>query len=91
MTPFQFPRHSHATAPRAAASCTTPHGDVETPAFMPVGTHGAVKAVTHRDLEELGAEIILGNTYHLYLRPGDELIARARRPARVHRLARSRS
>ena len=44
---------------------------------MPVGTRGAVKAVTQRDLEDLGAEIILGNTYHLYLRPGDELIARA--------------
>jgi queuine tRNA-ribosyltransferase len=44
---------------------------------MPVGTQGAVKGVTHRDLEDLGAEIILGNTYHLYLRPGDALIARA--------------
>src|SRR5215216_3187712 len=43
---------------------------------MPVGTQGAVKAMLHRDLEGLGAEIILGNTYHLYLRPGDELIAR---------------
>ena len=56
---------------------TTPHGVVETPAFMPVGTRGAVKAVTHRDLEDLGAQIILGNTYHLHLRPGDDLIARA--------------
>ena len=55
----------------------TPHGIVQTPAFMPVGTRGAVKAVTQRDLEELGAEIILGNTYHLYLKPGDGLIARA--------------
>jgi queuine tRNA-ribosyltransferase len=54
----------------------TPHGIVQTPAFMPVGTRGAVKAVTQRDLEELGAEIILGNTYHLYLKPGDGLIAR---------------
>jgi queuine tRNA-ribosyltransferase len=54
----------------------TPHGDVETPAFMPVGTQGAVKGVTHRDLESLGAEILLSNTYHLYLRPGDDLIAR---------------
>ncbi len=56
---------------------TTPHGVVQTPCFMPVGTRGAVKAITHRDLEDLGAEIILGNTYHLHLRPGDELIARA--------------
>jgi queuine tRNA-ribosyltransferase len=55
----------------------TAHGLVETPAFMPVGTQGAVKGVTHRDLEDLGAEIILGNTYHLFLRPGDALIARA--------------
>jgi queuine tRNA-ribosyltransferase len=54
----------------------TAHGAVETPAFMPVGTQGAVKGVTHRDLEALGAEILLGNTYHLYLRPGDDLIAR---------------
>src|SRR5687767_4647860 len=54
----------------------TPHGVVQTPAFMPVGTQGTVKATLHRDLEELGAEIILGNTYHLFLRPGDELIAR---------------
>jgi queuine tRNA-ribosyltransferase len=55
---------------------STPHGDVETPAFMPVATLGAVKAVTHRDLESAGAEILLSNTYHLYLRPGDDLIAR---------------
>ena len=55
----------------------TAHGTVQTPAFMPVGTQGAVKAVTHRDLEDLGAEIILGNTYHLYLKPGDSAIARA--------------
>jgi queuine tRNA-ribosyltransferase len=54
----------------------TPHGIVQTPAFMPVGTQGAVKAIRHSDLEGVGAEIILGNTYHLYLRPGDELIAR---------------
>jgi queuine tRNA-ribosyltransferase len=56
---------------------TTPHGVVETPCFMPVGTRGAVKGITHRDLEDAGAEIILGNTYHLHLRPGDDLIARA--------------
>ena len=49
---------------------TTPHGAVQTPAFMAVGTQAAVKAVTHRDLDDLGAEIILANTYHLYLRPG---------------------
>ncbi len=54
----------------------TPHGVVQTPAFMPVGTQGAVKATRHRELEEAGAEIILANTYHLLLRPGDELVAR---------------
>ena len=55
---------------------TTAHGVIQTPAFMPVGTQGAVKALTAQHLEDVGAEIILGNTYHLYLRPGDELIAR---------------
>jgi queuine tRNA-ribosyltransferase len=54
----------------------TPHGAVQTPAFMPVGTQGAVKAVRQDDLVALGVEIVLGNTYHLLLRPGDELIAR---------------
>jgi queuine tRNA-ribosyltransferase len=54
----------------------TAHGPVETPAFMPVGTQGAVKAVTARDLVDLGADIILGNTYHLFLRPGDAPVAR---------------
>lgn len=52
----------------------TIHGTFQTPAFMPVGTGGAVKALTSSDLEECGAELILGNTYHLYLRPGPETI-----------------
>ena len=52
----------------------TAHGTFQTPAFMPVGTSGAVKALISSDLEECGAEIILGNTYHLYLRPGTEII-----------------
>ncbi len=52
----------------------TPHGVFQTPAFMPVGTTGAVKALTADNLEEMGAEIILGNTYHLYLRPGTDVI-----------------
>jgi queuine tRNA-ribosyltransferase len=55
---------------------TTARGVVRTPAFMPVGTQGAVKGVLPRDLVELGAEILLSNTYHLHLRPGDDLIAR---------------
>ena len=67
----------HRTDGRARlGACHTPHGVVHTPAFMPVGTQGSVKAVLFRDLSELGAEIILGNTYHLFLRPGDQLIAR---------------
>src|SRR5579864_3155683 len=52
----------------------TPHGEVETPVFMPVGTQATVKAVSQDVLEELGVEILLGNTYHLYLRPGVEQI-----------------
>ena len=55
---------------------TTPHGVVQTPFFLPVGTQASVKALTQEALEKLGAEIILANTYHLYLRPGHELIRR---------------
>ena len=53
---------------------TTPHGVVDTPAFMPVGTAATVKGQTQQDLEDLGVQILLSNTYHLYLRPGHELI-----------------
>jgi queuine tRNA-ribosyltransferase len=55
---------------------TTPHGVIETPAFMPVGTAGTVKAMTQAALEELQVNLLLANTYHLYLRPGHELIRR---------------
>src|SRR5262245_3317977 len=54
---------------------TTPHGVVETPQFMPVGTQGTVKGLTPEMVRDAGATIILGNTYHLTLRPGDQLIA----------------
>ena len=54
----------------------TMHGVIKTPAFMPVGTSGAVKAMLHKDLQDLNVEMLLANTYHLMLRPGDELIAR---------------
>ena len=54
-----------------------PHGDVQTPVFMPVGTNATVKALTKDDLEEIGFEIILANTYHLYLRPGPDIIEEA--------------
>ena len=66
----------HATDGRARAGrFQTPHGEVLTPVFMPVGTQATVKAVSPRDLHELEATIILSNTYHLYLRPGDDRIA----------------
>ncbi len=55
----------------------TDHGVIETPTFMPVGTQGTVKAVEQRELVEIGAQIILGNTYHLYLRPGTDVILKA--------------
>ena len=67
---------SHTDGAARAGLVTTPHGTIETPMFMPVGTQGAVKAMTVRMLEDAGAAIILGNTYHLWLRPGAELIAR---------------
>jgi queuine tRNA-ribosyltransferase len=74
--PFTF-EVTHTEGPARRGVLRTPHGLVETPVFMPVGTRGAVKAITHRDLEDAGAQIILGNTYHLHLRPGDDVIARA--------------
>jgi len=52
---------------------TTAHGVVQTPVFMPVGTQGTVKAMTPRELTELGTQILLGNTYHLFIRPGLEI------------------
>jgi queuine tRNA-ribosyltransferase len=73
--PFSF-RVTHRDGEARRGEMHTPHGTVQTPAFMPVGTRGAVKGMTMRQLEEIGAEIILGNTYHLYLKPGDSLIAR---------------
>ncbi|MEP2774413.1 MAG: tRNA guanosine(34) transglycosylase Tgt [Luteolibacter sp.] len=65
----------HATDGAArAGTLTLPHGEVETPIFMPVGTQGSVKTLHPDELVELGSQIILGNTYHLWLRPGHELI-----------------
>jgi queuine tRNA-ribosyltransferase len=56
---------------------TTPHGTIETPIFMPVGTHAAMKAMTPQQVTECGAQIILANTYHLHLRPGEALVEKA--------------
>ena len=62
--------------PARLGSLTTPHGRIDTPIFMPVGTQATVKAMTPEELGEAGAQIILANTYHLFLRPGHELVAR---------------
>lgn len=65
----------HTTSGKARrATLTFPRGKVETPAFMPVGTYGTVKGMLTKDIEEIGADIILGNTFHLWLRPGTEVI-----------------
>ncbi len=71
---FQF--EILATDPTGArlGRLTTPHGVIDTPVFMPVGTAATVKGQTQQDLEDLGVQILLGNTYHLYLRPGHDLI-----------------
>jgi queuine tRNA-ribosyltransferase len=77
--PFQI----HTSRGRArAGTLLTPHGEVRTPVFMPVGTLGTVKGVSQDVLEELGVQILLGNTYHLYLRPG---VAQVRKLGGLHR------
>ena len=74
MTQFQF--NLVATEGRARAGVlSTPHGPVQTPVFAPVGTQATVKALTPSQVEDLGASLVLSNTYHLYLRPGDDLVA----------------
>ncbi|MCI0704796.1 MAG: tRNA-guanine transglycosylase, partial [Planctomycetia bacterium] len=70
---FSFTLHATDGSARAG-TLTTPHGAVQTPAFMPVGTQATVKGLTPEMVRDAGAQIILGNTYHLTLRPGDELI-----------------
>ncbi|MCS5618227.1 MAG: tRNA-guanine transglycosylase, partial [Myxococcota bacterium] len=72
-TPLTFKLET--TSGRArAATMTTPHGTVKTPTFMPVGTHGALKAMTTEHARETGSQVLLGNTYHLTLRPGEQLV-----------------
>jgi len=73
--PFQFDliKQDNSTAARLG-EMITPHGIVHTPAFMPVGTQGTVKSMLPEEIKNCGAEIVLGNTYHLYLRPGHETI-----------------
>jgi len=66
-------------SPRGGRICelVTPHGTIETPVFMPVGTRATVKGIEPRELDEMGAQIILSNTYHLYMRPGADLVEKA--------------
>jgi len=75
MTAFPFEIHARDGAARTGI-LRTPRGDIRTPAFMPVGTAGTVKALTVEQVKQTGADIILGNTYHLMLRPGGERMAR---------------
>ena len=70
-----FKKDAHCAARRGVMH--TPHGDVQTPVFMPVGTQATVKAMTSREMEEIGARIILSNTYHLHLRPGEDIVQEA--------------
>lgn len=69
--------HKNKNSKARTGVLSLPHGTVQTPVFMPVGTNATVKAITKDDLEEIGFEIILANTYHLYLRPGPDLIKEA--------------
>ena len=69
--------HKDARTKARRGRITTPHGVIETPVFMPVGTQATVKATKPEDVERTGAQIILGNTYHLYLRPGSDIIREA--------------
>ncbi len=78
MRPFEFSVTARDSATSARrATLATPHGPVETPVFMPVGTRATVKGVTPDQLRAIGAQVVLANTYHLFLRPGHELIAEA--------------
>ena len=70
---FEILAHDTATSARTARLHTA-HGPVETPVFMPVGTRGTVKGMTTPQLAELGAQVLLANTYHLFLRPGSEVV-----------------
>ena len=78
MSPFSITHRSFETSARSGLlSLAHLHAPVQTPVFMPVGTRGTVKAMTQEEVHGLGFPIILGNTYHLYLRPGHELVKKA--------------
>ena len=74
---FTYTLHHRDPHSRArAGTFSTPHGEIPMPVFAPVGTQGTVKAMSPEELEDAGAALILSNTYHLYLRPGADLVAR---------------
>lgn len=73
---FEVVKQDSKTGARAGV-LKTPHGDIETPVYMPVGTQGTVKAMLPKELYEAGAQVILANTYHLYLRPGEDIVKKA--------------
>ena len=75
-SPISFSFRATTTGQARLGTLTTPHGSIDTPQFMPVGTQATVKSLTPGDLRSAGAQIILANTYHLSLRPGHERIAR---------------
>src|SRR6267154_1441569 len=70
------------SGPARAGTLSLPHGTVETPVFMPVGTQGTVRALSPNDLRAVGAQIVLGNTYHLHVRPGEDVVVEL---GRLHR------
>src|SRR5919204_4180933 len=70
---FEFRIDATCGAARAG-TLTLPHGEVRTPAFMPVGTHGVARGLSAAEVRRTGAQIILANTYHLHLRPGEEIV-----------------
>ena len=77
MTDFKFTLESADSSGGRAGRLHTPHGEIQTPLFMPVGTKATVKGVQTTELENMGAQVVLANTYHLAMRPGPELIAEA--------------
>ena len=74
---FKFEVIKESSTHARIAKLTTPHGEIETPVFMPVGTQGTVKGLEPEEVAKLGAQIILGNTYHLYMRPGMDIMRNA--------------
>ncbi len=77
MNKFNFEINKKMSGLGRAGRIHTPHGDILTPAFIPVGTKATIKALTPEQVNELGAQAVLANTYHLFLQPGDELVAKA--------------